>query len=150
VSLVRSNEERRCGFLKTSNRINVLLRLAPRLVLLELSSCIFFSRAQHGMYIIGDSQTSCGIPMWSSVIRILQENDNIGPTLPLICSRHPNTPINVSSPDDFTKLSPEGGCSQRCNKRLRKCGHACVMKCHSEQLHAMYAHVPTAQLSFRR
>jgi AAA domain len=27
VSLVRSNQERRCGFLKTSNRINVLLRL---------------------------------------------------------------------------------------------------------------------------
>ena len=34
VSLVRSNDERRCGFLKTSNRINVLL-----------------SRARHGMYV---------------------------------------------------------------------------------------------------
>ncbi|KAI4175839.1 MAG: hypothetical protein LQ343_001452 [Gyalolechia ehrenbergii] len=33
VSLVRSNDERRCGFLKTSNRINVLL-----------------SRAQHGIH----------------------------------------------------------------------------------------------------
>ncbi|KAF8542899.1 hypothetical protein BDD12DRAFT_823277 [Trichophaea hybrida] len=120
VSLVRSNENRNCGFLKTSNRINVLL-----------------SRAQHGMYIIGDSQTSRGIPMWSNVIGILQKNDNIGPTLPLMCSRHPNTPINVSSPDDFARLSPEGGCAERCNKRLRKCGHACVMKCHSEELHAI-------------
>lgn len=26
ISLVRSNEEKRCGFLRTSNRINVLLR----------------------------------------------------------------------------------------------------------------------------
>ena len=26
ISLVRSNQERNCGFLKTSNRINVLLR----------------------------------------------------------------------------------------------------------------------------
>lgn len=36
VSLVRSNHEKRCGFLRTTNRINVLL-----------------SRAKHGMYIIG-------------------------------------------------------------------------------------------------
>ena len=41
VSLVRSNPQRRCWFLKTSNHINVLL-----------------SRAKHGMYIIGNSQTS--------------------------------------------------------------------------------------------
>ncbi|MCJ1396231.1 hypothetical protein MMC18_009120 [Xylographa bjoerkii] len=48
VSLVRSNDERKCGFLKTSNRINVLL-----------------SRARHGMYIIGNSDTSRPVPMWA-------------------------------------------------------------------------------------
>ncbi|KAH9881756.1 hypothetical protein J1614_000927 [Plenodomus biglobosus] len=41
VSLVRSNKERKVGFLKTTNRINVLL-----------------SRAQHGMYLIGNTSTS--------------------------------------------------------------------------------------------
>ncbi|CAD6574519.1 MAG: hypothetical protein ASARMPRED_006796 [Alectoria sarmentosa] len=40
VSLVRSNKERKVGFLKTTNRINVLL-----------------SRAQHGMYLIGNTDT---------------------------------------------------------------------------------------------
>ncbi|KAI1846386.1 hypothetical protein JX266_007591 [Neoarthrinium moseri] len=40
VSLVRSNQQNKCGFLSTTNRINVLL-----------------SRAQHGMYIIGNSRT---------------------------------------------------------------------------------------------
>ena len=30
ISLVRSNKANRCGFLKTSNRINVLLRYADR------------------------------------------------------------------------------------------------------------------------
>ncbi|SYW80154.1 uncharacterized protein UBRO2_03422 [Ustilago bromivora] len=45
ISLVRSNEQRKCGFLRTSNRINVLL-----------------SRAQHGMYIIGNSETYAHIP----------------------------------------------------------------------------------------
>ncbi|PQE31568.1 nf-x1 finger and helicase domain protein [Rutstroemia sp. NJR-2017a WRK4] len=53
VSLVRSNPERNCGFLKTSNRINVLL-----------------SRARHGMYIIGNSDTSRHVPMWAEKERI--------------------------------------------------------------------------------
>ncbi|KAE8446008.1 hypothetical protein EG329_012647 [Mollisiaceae sp. DMI_Dod_QoI] len=55
ISLVRGNDERECGFLKTSNRINVLL-----------------SRARHGMYLIGNSETASPVPMWSQVIDILQ------------------------------------------------------------------------------
>ncbi|KAI4140188.1 MAG: hypothetical protein L6R39_005902 [Caloplaca ligustica] len=54
VSLVRSNDKRNCGFLKTSNRINVLL-----------------SRARHGMYIIGNSDTSRPVPMWAESARII-------------------------------------------------------------------------------
>lgn len=46
ISLVRSNARNKCGFLRTSNRINVLL-----------------SWAKHGMYIIGNSETSIRIPM---------------------------------------------------------------------------------------
>ncbi|GFG25720.1 NFX1-type zinc finger-containing protein 1 [Aspergillus udagawae] len=55
ISLVRSNPQNRCGFLRTSNRINVLL-----------------SRAQHGMYIIGNSETCAHVPMWAQVIDILR------------------------------------------------------------------------------
>ena len=66
ISLVRSNEQNRCGFLRTENRINVLL-----------------SRAQHGMYIIGNSETSRTVPMWDAVIGILQRNGNIGTSLEL-------------------------------------------------------------------
>ncbi|RWA12938.1 hypothetical protein EKO27_g2167 [Xylaria grammica] len=46
ISLVRSNNEKRCGFLNTSNRINVLL-----------------SRAKHGMYLISNSDTYEHIPI---------------------------------------------------------------------------------------
>ena len=46
ISLVRSNDERKCGFLKTSNRINVLL-----------------SRARHDMYIIGNAQIARSVSM---------------------------------------------------------------------------------------
>ncbi|KAK3618085.1 hypothetical protein LTR22_026493 [Elasticomyces elasticus] len=46
VSLVRSNTNHEPGFLRTSNRINVLL-----------------SRAQHGMYVIADANTMSHVPM---------------------------------------------------------------------------------------
>jgi AAA domain len=125
ISLVRSNPQNRCGFLRTSNRINVLL-----------------SRAKHGMYIIGNSMTSIHVPMWADVIEILRRNEKIGPGLELQCPRHPDTPITVSDPDDFPRLSPEGGCNLRCVNRL-SCGHACVQKCHSEMLHdAVYCLEP--------
>lgn len=91
VSLVRSNNERRCGFLKTSNRINVLL-----------------SRAKHGMYIIGNSETSRPVPMWAEVLSILERSGNLGTSLALCCPRHKETIIEVSVPDDFARFAPEG------------------------------------------
>ncbi|KAI9376610.1 hypothetical protein BJX61DRAFT_255560 [Aspergillus egyptiacus] len=129
VSLVRSNPQNRCGFLSTSNRINVLL-----------------SRAQHGMYIIGNSETSAHVPMWAQVIQILREGNNIGPSIDLECSRHPETPIVVSEPSHFLQFSPEGGCNRRCAKRL-SCGHACEQRCHSDMLHhAVHCRQPCTRL----
>ncbi|KAK3386890.1 hypothetical protein B0H63DRAFT_541000 [Podospora didyma] len=117
ICLVRSNPQNNCGFLRTSNRINVLL-----------------SRAQHGMYIIGNSNTYSSIPMWADVIAKLQANGNFGTSLELQCARHPDTPIAVSRPDHFVVFSPESGCSLPCEKRLH-CGHACIGRCHSDILH---------------
>ncbi|KAL2850542.1 hypothetical protein BJX68DRAFT_275792 [Aspergillus pseudodeflectus] len=108
----------RCGFLRTPNRINVLL-----------------SRAKHGMYLIGNSRTSRGVDMWGKVLDILERDGNIGDALDLTCPRHPETPIRVSEPDHFVQYSPEGGCSLQCGKRLA-CGHPCKQKCHSELLHS--------------
>ncbi|KAF2171405.1 hypothetical protein M409DRAFT_63696 [Zasmidium cellare ATCC 36951] len=117
ISLVRSNEQRKCGFLRTSNRINVLL-----------------SRAMHGMYIIGNSKTSEHIPMWKQVLEILHANGNIGPAIELCCPRHPETPLAITEPNQFAHISPEAGCSLLCGKML-PCGHACQGMCHSDTLH---------------
>lgn len=117
ISLVRSNSKNRVGFLRTSNRINVLL-----------------SRAMHGMYIIGNATTAVAVPMWSKVLGILRSKNNVGNTLELECPRHLNEPIEVRKPEDFEIMSPEGGCSRRCIKRL-KCGHSCISRCHSDVLH---------------
>ncbi|KAF6804351.1 hypothetical protein CSOJ01_10269 [Colletotrichum sojae] len=117
ISLVRSNSERRCGFLSASNRINVLL-----------------SRARHGMYIIGNSHTSSHVSMWAQVINILQQGGNIGKQIELQCPRHPKNKSMVSQPEDFIQLSPDGGCNRPCDRRLN-CGHSCAGPCHSDTLH---------------
>lgn len=125
ISLVRSNNQNRCGFLRTSNRINVLL-----------------SRAKHGTYIIGNSATSSHVTMWAQVMEILQRDGNFGTNLNIRCPRHPDIPITVSEPDHFLQYSPEGGCNERCINRL-KCGHSCKQKCHSTLLHdAVYCQEP--------
>jgi len=122
VSLVRSNKNRRVGFLKTTNRINVLL-----------------SRAQHGMYLIGNTETYSNVPMWSKVIGMLQATDSVGNAFGLCCPRHQDTEIQVSEPEDFARLSPEGGCQLACDRRLSACGHRCQARCHSESMHQVFS-----------
>ena len=121
ISLVRSNEVKRVGFLKTENRINVLL-----------------SRAKHGMYLIGNSETYSNIPMWATVLGMLRLSDSVGRSIGLCCPRHPETAIDCSKPDDFALLSPEGGCRLTCERRLDSCGHQCLAKCHSEAMHRAF------------
>lgn len=118
VSLVRSNNEKKVGFLRTVNRINVLL-----------------SRAQHGMYLIGNAATYSNIPMWNEVRSQLEAAGRIGPAIELCCPRHPDTAIRCSEPEDFSRLSPEGGCNLACDRRLERCGHRCQARCHSDTMH---------------
>ncbi|KEF56837.1 uncharacterized protein A1O9_07027 [Exophiala aquamarina CBS 119918] len=83
VSLVRSNIERKVGFLRTTNRVNVLL-----------------SRAQYGMYLIGNSDTYSNIPMWQKVIDMLRASDAIvQATLPRgMCSMHRTVYMGLRPP----------------------------------------------------
>jgi hypothetical protein len=120
VSLVRSNKLRDVGFLKSPNRINVLL-----------------SRAKHGMYIIGNTDTYATVDMWQKVLNMLRAKDSVGPSLGLCCPRHTDKIMNVSEPDHFSKFSPEGGCREACTDRL-DCGHSCESRCHSEAMHVVF------------
>ncbi len=94
----------------------------------------FPSRAKQGMYIVGNSETYTHIPMWSKVIKLLKDAGNMGPSLPLCCPQHPDTSIDVSTPEDFLRKAPEGGCALQCGLELH-CGHICTYKCHSEARH---------------
>lgn len=74
------------------------------------------------MYIIGDAETASGIQMWADVIRLLENEGNIGEALELECPRHPDLQAYIARPEDFVEHAPEGGCIQQCGKRL-SCGH---------------------------
>ena len=121
ISLVRSNKARKIGFLKTDNRVNVLL-----------------SRAKHGMYLIGNTDTYSTQRMWDDVLGMLRETNAVGKAFGLCCPRHTMTPIEVSQPEDFARLSPEGGCQIACDRRLNDCGHRCQARCHSEAMHSVF------------
>jgi hypothetical protein len=86
------------------------------------------------MYILGDASCASKIQLWDDVVGILTNRGQIGPTLRLQCPRHKETHIVISKPTDFETLAPEGGCTQRCGKRL-SCGHSCEFMCHSDQRH---------------
>jgi hypothetical protein len=86
------------------------------------------------MYIVGNTETSSHVSMWGEVLNMLHDGGNVGTSLELCCPRHPETPLEVTTPDDFSSVSPEAGCDLLCGQRL-PCGHSCVNKCHSEGMH---------------
>lgn len=58
------------------------------------------------------------------VLDMLQSADAVGPTLPLVCTQHPETTTNIRSAEDFDLFVKDGGCSLPCMTTLA-CGHAC-------------------------
>ncbi|PKY21705.1 hypothetical protein RhiirB3_525223 [Rhizophagus irregularis] len=104
------------GFLKSTNRSNVLL-----------------SRARKGMYLIGNSELMSmkSKDMWAPVIDILHERNQVGFGIPIVCDRHPDYKNIIVEPDQFEKVSPDGGCNKTCNAPL-PCGHKCKFRCHAD------------------
>ena len=75
LSLVRSNEGRRIGFLSIENRV-----------------CVALSRAQNGFYIFGDAENLCKSSMlwWDVVQAMAHKPCRVGFYLPLTCTNHGN------------------------------------------------------------
>ncbi|KAL9102197.1 MAG: hypothetical protein Q9163_002622 [Psora crenata] len=114
LSTVRSNLQRRVGFLKTPNRINV--------------GC---SRARDGFYIVGNALLMRQIPMWRQIIDFLTTNRKIGPYFCACCPRHPEIIYRVMKPHEWYTV-PE--CKIPCDF-IYNCGHSCPMQCHAHALH---------------
>lgn len=117
IPLGRCTSQRALQSMRASNRIDVLM-----------------SRAQHGCYMVGDSDTYKEDPVWRRIIETLEAGGNLGDSLELRCPRHPSEIIRVSGPGEFNLASPDGGCSQPCGGEL-DCGHDCHRSCHSNMMH---------------
>lgn len=113
LSIVRSNNEGKIGFLSRENRI-----------------CVALSRAKKGLYVIGNfNMFKAGNRRWADVVQKVKLAGQFGKSLPLYCQNHPNAEgIQAEDASDFTK-SPDGGCQLKCDFRL-SCGHACRLHCH--------------------
>ncbi|KAK0051424.1 NFX1-type zinc finger-containing protein 1 [Biomphalaria pfeifferi] len=112
LSLVRSNTQGSVGFLSTDNRI-----------------CVALSRAQYGMYVIGNidllSQHSA---LWSKIKATAQSHSEIGQVLRLCCKHHQRVTL-IKDTSDFDLLKA-GGCGEACKLPL-SCGHICPYLCHA-------------------
>lgn len=99
ASLTRSNSNGAIGFMKSPERLNVLI-----------------SRARDGLVLIGNSQTfeSCkfsGNP-WTKFFGLLRNSGHIYDGFPIKCERHPNNTALIKSPVGFDSLAPDGGCTE--------------------------------------
>jgi len=121
LSLVRSNELGKIGFLQTHNRV-----------------CVALSRARKGLYVIGNmDQMADASSLWNSIIKDLKANSQLVDALPLACQNHPDNVIFAKNSQDYRQV-PEGGCMRDCGYRL-PCGHVCIRKCHpADRLHEEY------------
>ena len=112
LSLVRSNENEKLGFIKVENR-----------------ACVALSRAKKGFYCIGNfSLLSKHSDLWGKIVVDLEASGSIGNALPLVCQSHQDE-MTAEKAEDFIVKAPDGGCQRPCGVRL-KCGHACKQLCH--------------------
>lgn len=112
MSLVRSNDKHKIGFLSTDNRI-----------------CVALSRAKKGFFCIGNIELfEAKNDLWKKIIEEMRAVGNVGKTLSLSCQNHPQAKIEASRKEDFAK-APNGGCMMQCEFRLQ-CGHVCEQLCH--------------------
>ena len=126
VSLVRSNKQRKPGFLKLLNR-----------------RCVAQSRAQCGMYMIGNIDTFKAVDHWQNFIKEMSKLDCVSETITLQCKRHPNCKVLVQSAEDI----PLGKsfCNEPCIQ-LQGCGkHKCKNLCQPDHDHQQ-CDVPCTEL----
>jgi helicase required for RNAi-mediated heterochromatin assembly 1 len=110
LSLVRSNEQGKIGFLEVANRV-----------------CVALSRARLGFYIFGNATLLSRDPLWDQVLSIMSKNPKrVGDSFPIQCVKH-NRKSEVQYPRDW---DGRFGCNQKCTELL-DCKHKCPLTCHS-------------------
>ncbi|THH17888.1 hypothetical protein EUX98_g9045 [Antrodiella citrinella] len=119
ISLTRSNANGDIGFLYSPERLNVLL-----------------SRARDGLIMIGNAHTFVnarkpeGKELWTRLFTLLRKDGHVYDGIPIKCQRHPDREALPATPEDFDRMSPDGGCKEPCGAMLSCQLHTCPSKCH--------------------
>ena len=116
LSLVRSNEDGKIGFVDIENRV-----------------CVSLSRAKQGLHVI---ENFCLITEKNSlrhkIIQDANDNGHFSDNLTLCCQNHPKALIEANKAIDF-KNAPDGGCLKPCSFRFN-CGYVCETACHPKDV----------------
>ncbi|OAQ98505.1 hypothetical protein LLEC1_01897 [Akanthomyces lecanii] len=117
ASLTRSNSKGEIGFMKSPERLNVLL-----------------SRARDGIIMFGNMETFLASPQgqdcWVPFFSLMREKNYLHDGLQVYCLQHPERTAILSTPQAFDLKCPDGGCSEPCRATL-ECGvHTCQRRCH--------------------
>ncbi|KAK0863231.1 hypothetical protein LTR87_016287, partial [Friedmanniomyces endolithicus] len=136
LSLVRSNNHGKIGFLSIDNRV-----------------CVALSRAQCGFYIFGNAMLLYNekYKTWLDVINIMagkkrkserpkHEPSRLNDKLPILCKDHDRQNL-IGEAADWQTLSSNGGCDLKCDGTLA-CGHECVLNCHPYDHDTITCHQP--------
>ena len=116
VSLVRSNHERRIGFLKALNR-----------------RCVAQSRSRCGLYFIGNVQTLSSDVRWKALIDQMLLDGRVGKTIPLHCPNHQSE--NVLDAASFSDIKLRDFCEKPCPLPMDCREHQCPRVCQPSHSH---------------
>ena len=113
LSLVRSNDKKQIGFLKTDNRV-----------------CVALSRARKFLFCIGNfDMIAAESETWANIVNTAKQLKFFANSIVLTCGKHKCNDIEASDPGHF-ELRPDGGCLLPCSHKL-PCGHTCQLSCHT-------------------
>jgi hypothetical protein len=77
---------------------------------------VLLSRARNALIMIGNAHTfqnaRKGKEVWTNLFTSLRKYSHVYDGLPVKCERHPDRTAILTCPDDFDRLSPDGGCTQ--------------------------------------
>ncbi|CAB3999613.1 partial [Paramuricea clavata] len=125
ISLVRSNEKNKIGFLNKMNR-----------------RCVAQSRAKCGMYFVGNHNTLRGAKnsCWLAFIDSMKEQNCVGDKFPLRCTKHETSKYNATDCNTIRKINAEPTllCKQSCGDPYLYCSkHTCKKPCHPRHDHTI-------------
>ena len=115
VSLVRSNDDNKLGFVKLLNR-----------------RCVSQSRAKQAVVFIGNFNTISSGHHWDRFLKMLKEENFVGEKLPIKCAKHPLSEFLIK---DSKTFPPKDFCQVKCEAIMPCNQHLCPKKCKPDHGH---------------